>query len=76
MSINVIVIRYVTETLISLLFVEICDILVSISYFDLVVGEGNLKPGRCFTLQVFNFAILKLFAGIKFGAIVKGGGYR
>ena len=49
---NVIVIKYVTETLISLLFV-VCDIRVSISYFDQILGKRESQ-----TRQVFDFVIL------------------
>ena len=44
--------------------IEICDMQVSISNFDQILGKRE-----CQTLQVFNFAILlflKLFAGTKF----------
>ena len=43
MLINVIVIKYVTETLISVLLVEICDISVSISYFGQILGKRELS---------------------------------
>ena len=42
--------KYVTETLISLLQVEICNIWVSISYFDQILGNMESQ-----TQQVFNF---------------------
>ena len=49
--INVTVIKYVTETLVSLLFVEICDIRVSISYYGKILAKRESQ-----TWQVFNFA--------------------
>ena len=50
--INVINIKCVTETLISLLYVETRDIRVSISYFDQILRERESQ-----TPQVFNFAV-------------------
>ena len=54
MLINVIVMKYVTETLISLLQVEICNIWVSISYFDQILGNMESQ-----TQQVFNFTSIQ-----------------
>ena len=49
--INVIVIKFVTETLIALLYVEGSDVRVSMTYFDQILGKGESQ-----TRQVFNFA--------------------
>ena len=43
MLINVIVVKYVTENLISLLPVEICNVRVSISYFDQILGKRKYQ---------------------------------
>ena len=51
MLVNVIAIKYVTETLISSLKVEIYNRRVSISYFDQVLGKRESQ-----TRQVLNFA--------------------
>ena len=51
--IGVIVIKYVTETLILLLKANICDVQISISYFDRILGNRESE-----TQQVFNFASL------------------
>ena len=48
--INTIVFKYPKETLISLLQVEICDMWVSISYFDHVLGKRKSQ-----TQHVLNF---------------------
>ena len=69
MLINVIVTKNVTEILISWLQVDICDIRVSISYFDQILRKREPQ-----TRQGFNFAniyfheivVLKLFAGTEF----------
>ena len=69
MLINVIVNKYATESLVSLLQVEIYDIQVSISNFDQILGKTDSQ-----TRQVFNFAdiwfrdfvVLKLYVGTKF----------
>ena len=45
--------KSLTETLISLLFIEICDIRVSLSYFDQILGKRESQ-----TRQIFNFAVL------------------
>ena len=53
--INVIVIKYVTETLTSWLQVYICDIRVSISYSHQILRKDNLKLGSDLISWVFNF---------------------
>ena len=55
------VIKYVTETLISLLWIEICDIWVSI-YSDKILGNRESQTWHDFevlkTLRVQNLAIM------------------
>ena len=69
MLINIRVIKYVTETLILVLLVEICDIRVLISYLDQILGKRQLSnsAGIQFCgIQFRDFLVLKLFASTKF----------
>ena len=66
---KVTVIKYVTETLILLLYAHICDIGVSISDFNQTLRkkESQTRQGFNFTgIQFHNFLVLELFAGTKF----------
>ena len=66
--INAIVIKYVSETLISLLQVEICNMRLSISYFDQSqTWQGFNFPG----IWLRDFVVLILFAGTNYAKMVK-----
>ena len=67
--INVIVIKHVIEILILLLEVDICDIWVTISYFDQILGERESQTWQVLNfvgIQFHEFVVLKLFVGTKF----------
>ena len=67
--INVIVIKYVTESLILLLLVEICEMWVSVSYFHHILAKRESQTWHALNfvgIQFRDFVVLKLFAGTKF----------
>ena len=72
--INAIVIKYVSETLISLLQVEICNMRLSISYFDQTLGKRESQTWQGFNfpgIWLRDFVVLILFAGTNYAKMVK-----
>ena len=66
--IKVTVIKYVTETLSSLLYAEICDIQVSMSCFDQILGKRESQTQQVFNPVGISFCdcvVLTLFMGTK-----------
>ena len=74
MLINVIVTKYVIETLIWLLQVEICDMLASMLYFYQILAKREFQIREVFNfavIQFCDFVILKLFVDRNFTKMVE-----